>query len=174
MCVFLEVSNFCNYNGHGQVCYERDNAQCLSNVCCLECSTVDESNKFDFPPFVPHTVMRTLGGRTLPMSTQHSGNIAEYYVHNLHGMMESMATRSAVENILHKRPFVLSRSTFLGSGKYAAHWTGDNAATWEDLAVSIVTMNNMALFGIPMVGADICGFEYDTTEELCGRWIQVG
>ena len=37
-----------------------------------------------------------------------------------------------------KRPVVLSRSTYPGSGKYAVHWLGDNSATWEDMRMSII------------------------------------
>ena len=47
--------------------------------------------------------------------------------------------------------------------------TGDNKAAWEDLRASSVTVMNMNLFGIPMIGSDMCGFLDDTTEELCAR-----
>jgi len=62
----------------------------------------------------------------------------------------------------------------VGSGHFAAHWTGDNVANWEFLRESINHNFIYQIFGIQMVGADICGFAKHTTEELCARWYQLG
>ncbi|XP_070581151.1 lysosomal alpha-glucosidase-like [Ptychodera flava] len=128
---------------------------------------------YDYPPYVPNVFGFVLGDRTICPSAQHNLSL-HYDVHNIYGLTEVIATYNALKNIRGKRPFVLSRSTFAGSGKYTAHWTGDNLSSWVDLYYSIPAILNLNMFGIPLVGVDICGFEGDTTEELCQRWQQVG
>ena len=68
-------------------------------------------------------------------------------------------------------PFVLTRSSNVGSGKFSAHWCGDNKANWDFMKYSIAGMLTFNMYGIPMVGSDICGFEDNTWSELCARWI---
>ena len=125
------------------------------------------------PPYYP-AVRKSLAFNTLCLTAQHQ-EYRHYDVHNLYGWSETRATRAALRSLAPRnRTFVLTRSTFVGSGRWAAHWTGDVQSSWEHLLVSVSGILNMNLLGIPLVGADICGFEHDTDRELCIRWTQLG
>ncbi|XP_061049452.1 sucrase-isomaltase, intestinal [Eubalaena glacialis] len=131
-------------------------------------------NKLNYPAFTPDILDKILYSKTICMdAVQHWGK--QYDVHSLYGYSMAIATEKAVQKVFpNKRSFILSRSTFAGSGSYAAHWLGDNTASWEQMEWSITGMLEFGLFGIPLVGADICGFVAETTEELCRRWMQLG
>jgi alpha-glucosidase (family GH31 glycosyl hydrolase) len=106
-------------------------------------------------------------------SVVHYDDILEYNAHNLYGISKAIMKNIALNLALNNMPFILTHSTFSGSGAHTAHWIGDNVATWDDLWYSIPTMFSFGLFGFPMVGVDICGFSQDTTEDVCNRWIQL-
>ncbi|XP_063382197.1 lysosomal alpha-glucosidase-like [Cydia fagiglandana] len=125
-------------------------------------------------PYKPHTSGADgLRSKTICMEAQHyAGSHRDW--HNLYSLTEAVATDFALTEIRGKRPFIISRSTFVGSGRYAGHWSGDVFSEWHDMAMSIPEILSFSLFGIPMMGADICGFNGDTTVELCKRWMQLG
>lgn len=144
-------------------------------VCCLDCKNITNT-RWDEPPYKINAsgAKAPLGFKTIATSAVHYNGVLEYNAHSVYGFSQAIATHKALQGLEGKRPFILSRSTFVGSGSYAAHWTGDNKGTWNDLRYSISTMLNFGIFGMPMVGSDICGFYPAPTEELCNRWIELG
>lgn len=100
--------------------------------------------------------------------------IDEFHFHNLNGFAEGIATYKALKSLKHVLTFIVTRASASGSGRYVQHWTGDNNSTWYQFKLSISEVLNNQLYGIPMVGADICGFAGNTTPELCVRWNQLG
>ena len=48
-------------------------------------------------------------------------------------------------------------------GKYGSIWLGDNHAQVDDMEISVLASMKMNMFGITLVGADICGFGGDST-----------
>ncbi|XP_047222103.1 lysosomal alpha-glucosidase [Girardinichthys multiradiatus] len=140
----------------------------------LDGSTVScPSNNLENPPYTPGVLGGLLRSKTVCATAQQKLS-THYNLHNLYGLMEAKATASALKRILAKRPFVISRSTFPSHGLYSGHWLGDNRSLWKDLYTSIAGMLTFNLLGIPLVGADICGFSEEPQEELCVRWTQLG
>jgi lysosomal alpha-glucosidase len=131
------------------------------------------NSPLDNPPFTPNVLGGNLNSKTLCPSAQQYLS-SHYDLHSMFGYFEAKASNAAMKQIRNKRPFILSRSSFAGSGQFTAHWTGDNRATFNDMYFSIPAILNFNMFGIPLVGADICGFGLETTEELCTRWMQLG
>lgn len=130
-------------------------------------------NSLNNPPYIPQVTGNSLVTKTVCPSAHHH-KYRHYDVHNMYGFSEMRASHIGLTRLLKKRTFVISRSTFAGSGKFGGHWGGDQPATWDELYFSITQLLNFQLYGIPFMGGDICGFAGDTTEELCIRWTQVG
>ncbi|KAF9067849.1 glycosyl hydrolases family 31-domain-containing protein [Rhodocollybia butyracea] len=128
------------------------------------------------PPYAIHDGNGALSVNTLATNATHAGGFVELDVHNMWGMMEEKTTHLALQELQPgKRPVMISRSTFPSSGKWTGHWVCDRLIflVWEYLYYNIQGILQFQIFQIPFVGADTCGFQGNTDEELCNRWMEL-
>ncbi|MBQ9668467.1 MAG: DUF5110 domain-containing protein [Prevotella sp.] len=95
--------------------------------------------------------------------------------HNVYGLNMVRASRDGL--LLanpQKRPFILSRSNFLGGHRYAATWTGDNLSSWDQLRLSVPMTLTLGLSGQPFNGPDIGGFCESADGDLVAHWTAMG
>ena len=99
----------------------------------------------------------------------HYGNVEHRDMHNLNGALFHNATAKGLTQRGKAsfgsdgdRPFVLSRAFFAGSQRIGPIWTGDNAATWEQLRVSVPMLLSINIAGLSFAGnnqaACVCAF----------------
>jgi alpha-D-xyloside xylohydrolase len=124
--------------------------------------------------------------RKLQMTPVALGSAAEYLnaypLQNAKGIYEGQRSADA-----DKRVFLLTRSGFAGSQRYAAAiWSGDIGATWHDMKAQIAAGINFSMSGLPYWTMDIGGFvvpekfekpnaeHLEEWRELMTRWTQFG
>lgn len=145
-----------------------------SSVEPLRSKPTPGARNVNYPPYQINNVYGDLSGHTVAPNATHADGTLEYDVHNLYGHQMLNATYDALLSIFPgKRPFIIGRSTFAGSGTLAGHWGGDNFSRWAYLFFSIPQALSFQLFGIPFFGVDVCGFQGNTDEALCNRWMQL-
>ncbi|MEW5317328.1 MAG: hypothetical protein WDW38_008637 [Sanguina aurantia] len=118
---------------------------------------------------------------TMPKDNIHYGGIEHRDLHNVYGLHYHQATADglalrgrSINPESGDRPFVLSRAFFAGTQRVGPIWTGDNAAEWAHLKVSVPMLLTLGLTGLPNSGADVGGFFGNPSTELLTRWYQMG
>lgn len=123
------------------------------------------------------TSFAAFGDATLPLSAQHAlegrgGDHRE--AHNVYALTMAKAGYSGLrESSPGDRPFLFSRSGWVGMQRYGGTWSGNVATGWSGLRVSLALVLGLGLCGVPYSGPDIGGYDGAPSAELYTRWFQM-
>lgn len=96
-------------------------------------------------------------------------------IHNVYAHLEAQGCYEGMRRAHpEKRPFIVTRAGFAGTQRYAALWTGDNSARFDNLRMAIRMCVGLGLSGMPFTGPDVGGFVGEPSSELFTRWMQAG
>ncbi|MGW6458160.1 glycoside hydrolase family 31 protein [Streptomyces sp. NPDC055078] len=118
------------------------------------------------------------GDRSLPRSARHAlegrgGDHRE--AHNVYGLTMAHAGYEGLRRLRPaERPFLVSRSGWVGMQRYGGAGSGDVATGWPGLRASLALVLGLGLCGVPYSGPDIGGFGGSPSAELFVRWFQLG
>ena len=140
-----------------------------------------KKNYYEYIPYVPgyNDEHPTIRGRTLSENCYskllpENKFLVGYNFKPLISFLQSKITNEQIIKLQNKRPFILSRSTALGHGRYGFHWLGDNKSTYKDMQNGVNGIFQFQIYGIPLTGDDICGFENESWDSICARWMTMG
>ena len=147
-----------------------------------KCDKKDNFYYYDDLPYMPgynEKIERTnmAAGSINENGLLYGNNDRKYAIYNTKPILSYMMNKitfNFLKNNQKIRPFIISRSVTFGTGKYNGKWLGDNHASYEDMKNSLNGIFQFDIFGVPMVGDDICGFFGDSNEKLCNRWYNLG
>lgn len=117
------------------------------------------------------------GEPTLPRSTRHElegrgGDHRE--AHNVYGLLMTRAGYEGLRRLRpDRRPYLISRSGWVGMQRYGGTWSGDIESSWSGLRASLEFTLGLGLSGVPYSGPDIGGFTGYPPAELYTRWFQL-
>lgn len=151
-----EASNFCN------------------GACYLEQTHSDPvKHKLGYIPTGRDLETKSIALDAFHVNTSDGYQITELDAHSLFGTMQVKASHEWFQ-MQGKRTMIIERSSFAGIGKFGSRWLGDNFSQYKYMGYSVTGVMMHNVIGIPLAGADICGFIGDTNADLCARWYQVG
>ncbi|NWI27849.1 LYAG glucosidase, partial [Sula dactylatra] len=137
------------------------------------------NNSLEQPPYVPGVFGGRLQAGTICASSQQYLS-SHYNLHSLYGLTEAIASHNCItpyqvgcgELGLHLP--LLPPCTSPAAGGFSVGSVPRAPQSLNALCAPSAEVLLFNLFGVPLVGADICGFMGDTSEELCVRWTQLG
>ena len=114
--------------------------------------------------------------KTIPTTAKHIRANGEQVEHReFHNAYGATQQRQSYRGLIDRddgalRPFVLTRSYFLGSQKFGAYWTGDNYTEDQEVFGAVRMIMQNGLGGNVFGGADIPGFIGEPSQEM---WVRM-